>query len=313
MNAPPGKENATRQGGALKLSTEDTGRVSYLSSRVNGEGVPCPACREAGKDTDGDNLTVFPSGKFHCIAAGRDRAHNRRIIELMPELGKESVLRTSGACEARPIIKPKRLELLARIKADFPATVADLWESSPIRCDGSLDDVKAFLRLFPADALLWISDDVRKTGRPEHALYFRTRAEWEQDAITAPGTRIAPSWFRHGTISRSKETVAQHLFVVIESDDMEKYPTKDTFCSLIRWLREGCGWHLSAVVDSGNKSLHAWFRHPGSVDITQLGEHVAELGIDTNYSNSAHPWRLPGVKREGSDRRQSLVYLEGIL
>lgn len=46
----------------------------------------CPACAEIGKDTDGDNLTVFPSGKFHCIAAGKDRAHARRIIELRPEL-----------------------------------------------------------------------------------------------------------------------------------------------------------------------------------------------------------------------------------
>jgi hypothetical protein len=50
--------------------------------------MPCPACREIGKDTDGDNLSVFPSGKFHCIAAGKDKTHNRRIIELMPELGK---------------------------------------------------------------------------------------------------------------------------------------------------------------------------------------------------------------------------------
>ena len=46
----------------------------------------CPACAEIGKDTDGDNLDVYSSGKFHCIAAGKDKAHNRRILELRPDL-----------------------------------------------------------------------------------------------------------------------------------------------------------------------------------------------------------------------------------
>jgi excisionase family DNA binding protein len=110
--------------------------------------VPCPACREIGKDTDGDNLTVFPSGKFHCIAAGKDMAHNRRIIELRPELGNENALPSSGPyLAARPRTGPKHIDLLSRIKADYPATVADLWESSPVRCDDDLDDAKVFLQL----------------------------------------------------------------------------------------------------------------------------------------------------------------------
>ena len=46
----------------------------------------CPACAEIGKDTNGDNLDLYLSGKFHCIAAGKDAAHNRRIIELRPDL-----------------------------------------------------------------------------------------------------------------------------------------------------------------------------------------------------------------------------------
>jgi hypothetical protein len=278
--------------------------------------MPCPACRELGRDTDGDNLSVFPSGKFHCIAAGKDRGHNRRIIELMPELGSKDTLPSSGPALARPIPNPKRLDLLARIKADFPATVADLWEASPVRCDEDLDEARAFLRLFPADAVVWIADDVRKTGRPEFTLCWRTRAEWEAEKFTAPGTRIAPSSFRRGTISRKAANVETHLFTVIESDaigDGELYASKDEFCSLIRWLWEACGWHLAAVVDSGNRSLHAWFRHPGDVDMTQLAEHSAALGLDSKFSEPSQPWRLPGVKREGSDKRQCLVYLEGTL
>ena len=49
--------------------------------------MPCPACREAGSDKSGDHLTIYPSGKFSCAVHPGEKAHNRRIIELMPELG----------------------------------------------------------------------------------------------------------------------------------------------------------------------------------------------------------------------------------
>jgi hypothetical protein len=268
--------------------------------------IPCPACREAGSDKSGNHLAIFPSGKFHCIAAGKDRVHNRRIIELMPELGKaEHPLTSAPALAIRPRPAPKPVDLLSRIKADFPACVADLWEASPIRCDENLDDAKAFLRLFPADALLWIAADVRKTGRPEHTLFFRTRAEWEAETFTA-GTRIAPSSFQRGTISRKAANVIRHLFAVVESDTL----AKDDFCSVMRWLREACRWHLAAVVDSGNRSLHAWFRHPGTADIEQLEEHAAALGLDAKFSEPSQPWRLPGVARENATTRQCLLYLD---
>ena len=279
--------------------------------------MPCPACREAGSDKSGNHLAVFPSGKFACAVHPSDRLHNRRVVELMPELGANDIIAQPKS--KRPISNTrasnsaiKRLDLLSRIKADFPATVADLWESSPVRCDEDLDESRAFLRLFPADAVLWIAKDIYQTGRPEHTLCFRTRAEWEAETFTAPGTRIAPSSLRHGMISRKTENVVQHLFTVIESDaigDGELYANKDEFCSLIRWLREACGWQLAAVVDSGRRSLHAWFHHPGYVDVTQLAEHAAVLGLDSKFSEPSQPWRLPGVKREGSDTRQHLVYL----
>jgi hypothetical protein len=54
--------------------------------------VACPACQEAESDKSGDHLCVFLSGKFACAVHSGDRAHNRRIVELMPELGKPSDL-----------------------------------------------------------------------------------------------------------------------------------------------------------------------------------------------------------------------------
>jgi hypothetical protein len=279
---------------------------------------PCPACREAGADKKGNHLAVFPSGKFACAVHPGDKAHNRRIVELRPDLGKDEAFQPAQSKRlishpgaSKSAVKP--LDLLSRIKSDFPATVADLWEASPVRCDEDIDETRAFLRLFPHDALLWIAPDIYQTGKPEHTLCWRTRTEWERETFTAQGMRIAPSSFRQGTISRKAKYVIQHLFVVIESDligDGKLYASKDEFCSLIRWLREACGWHLAAVVDSGRRSLHAWFRHPGDVDMTQLAEHAAALGLDSKFSEPSQPWRLPGPKREGSDQRQSLIFSE---
>jgi hypothetical protein len=314
MIEPPGSENATRQGGAL-LTDYDVTTVSQAERRVNGKiTMPCPACREAGKDTAGDNLTVFPSGKFHCIAAGKDKAHNRRIIELMPELGSAKPFPSSGPClAARPRSAPKPVDLLSRIKAGYPATVADLWESSPVRCDDDLDDAKVFLQLFPSRGILWISPDIFQSGKPEHARFFRTREQWEAETFTTPGTRIAPASFKAGSYSRNRESVADHLFAVVESDEIGEgklYASKDEFCSLIRWLREACSWHLAAVVDSGNRSLHAWFRHPGSVDMRRLAEHSTALGLDAKFAEPSQPWRLPGVRRENSEQSQILCYFD---
>lgn len=278
----------------------------------------CPACAEIGKDTAGDNLSVFPSGKFHCIAAGKDKAHNRRVIELRPDLGKDDDFPPAQSKRAIPnpgASKPstKPVDLLARIKAHFPVTVADLWEASPIRCDEVLDGAKAFLRMFPAEAELWIAKDIYQSGKPEHARFFRTREEWEAATFIAPGTRIAPCSFKPGAYGRSRENVAQHLFVVIESDEIgvgKRYEDKDEFCSLIRWLQEACGWHLAAVVDSGRRSLHAWFRHPGATEMATMAQHAPALGLDGKFSEPSQPWRLPGVRREHSEQSQCLVYLE---
>ena len=270
----------------------------------------CVECAANGEDASGEHFVILANGRWGCAKYSGDREHRRGIFN---RIGRKDGLPASGPCLARPVPKPKRVDLLARIKADFTACVADLWEASPVRCDEDLDEARAFLRLFPADAVLWIAPDIYQTGKPEHARYFRTRAEWEAEKFTAPGTRIAPCSFTPGSFSRCADSVAEHFFVIIESDligDGKLYRDKDEFSSLLQWLREACGWHLSAVVDSGNRSLHAWFRHPSHADMATMAEHAAALGLDGKFSEPSQPWRLPGVARENATTRQQLVYLD---
>ena len=45
----------------------------------------CPACAEAGNDKNGDNLLIYPGGKFTCLAHQEDAAHRQRIFALAGE------------------------------------------------------------------------------------------------------------------------------------------------------------------------------------------------------------------------------------
>jgi hypothetical protein len=43
----------------------------------------CPACAEEERDTAGDHLVIYPSGKFGCVAHEKDGEHRRRIFDLV--------------------------------------------------------------------------------------------------------------------------------------------------------------------------------------------------------------------------------------
>jgi hypothetical protein len=252
---------------------------------------------------------VWPTGKFSCaVYTGEHpekRAHNKRIIELLPELGT-----------------PRKQGLLEVIKATYPATVAALSEASPVDCAEGLSESKNFLNLFPEGAILWCAPSVTCTGKPDAAIWWKTREQWLQDPPREPGSFICGSSFKPGTHSRAQKNVVEHVFVTIESDsfpepgDTEEqaakklYQTKDEFCSLIRWLREGCGWHLVAAVDTGKRSLHGWFCHPGKDDLAVLKRYSKDLGLDGKFIEPSQPWRFPGVRRENGDKRQKLIYCE---
>jgi hypothetical protein len=42
----------------------------------------CPACVARGGDTRGNNLVVYGDGRFGCVAAPKNRDHNRLILKL---------------------------------------------------------------------------------------------------------------------------------------------------------------------------------------------------------------------------------------
>jgi len=47
----------------------------------------CPACAEAGADSKGNHLVLYPDGRFGCVANPNDKEHNKSILRLAGERG----------------------------------------------------------------------------------------------------------------------------------------------------------------------------------------------------------------------------------
>jgi hypothetical protein len=90
---------------------------------------------------------------------------------------------------------------------------------------------------------------------------------------------ISPATWKPGTVSRSGENVLSAPFVVLDWDGLDGIPPVtpaeiqkhlNDCLALIRWIREGLRWQLAAIVSTGGKSLHAWFRSPPAAVMESL-------------------------------------------
>ncbi|MHC1770110.1 MAG: hypothetical protein AB9869_38480 [Verrucomicrobiia bacterium] len=82
-----GASKSRRRGPHGSGSILDMKRLRNLHRTAKGTEARCPACEEIGKDKAGDNLLIFPDGRFQCAAyinvtARENHNHNRRIYEL---------------------------------------------------------------------------------------------------------------------------------------------------------------------------------------------------------------------------------------
>jgi hypothetical protein len=151
-----------------------------------------------------------------------------------------------------------------------------LIQSSPVRIPNDRgEQFKLFMSLFPENDVIWIGNK-EDSGLPRHRENFKSAEAWASDgALKFP--LICTSSFAPGSFSRSTKNVTQRNLFVFECDkadltlaeklasrqildDADKLRNKEISVALIRRLQTDLKLKLVAVVDSGNKSLHAYFR-----------------------------------------------------
>ena len=319
----------------MSISTIDLPRLEKLRRLANGDVISaCPACREIGGDRKGDNLRVFSSGAFHCIALPNDKEHNARIFALVgikgerindPNLDHEWRQR-----QAKERLERQRMDALAKkarecrdtLAARHAWPLADVWENSPQRigCELVESDPRHFLAsLFPQSAIVW-TGEVTHSGT-NHASHWRTCHQWsESPDREAVGPMVTPATWKDATVSRTAANVLTAPFTVLDFDgydgsspttpeEIEKHLTASL--AIIRWMREQMRWQLAAILHTGNKSLHAWFHTPPPEVLASLKPSATSLGMDAGLiGRPEHPCRLPGHLHVKSGKPSRIIWLQ---
>jgi hypothetical protein len=191
--------------------------------------------------------------------------------------------------------------------------VYDLWEASPIRFEDGTHTRDVLKSLFPCGNLLCFSHKYRNGGGYDSRIDYLSELSDEEltyfDHIVpnVPNARWGVT--KEGRKSQhSKDLFEYRNYIVVEFDNT--VADKDQQAAIILWLGEHWG-DLHLVVDSGNKSLHAWFYACGCSD-ESLARHFrvpVRLGADPNLFDKMQFVRLPdGVRDNGN--RQSILYFK---
>ena len=300
-------------------------QIERLKSRGHKLEGQCPACAEDGGDRHGNHLIILADGKFGCAAHPQDGPHRQRIFQLV------------GTKQERPFDKgawmqtkqaerdtQQRQAALANaashqrdaILRDYAWPLDEVWEASPVRpADNLADNWRDLVQLMPREGLVWIGSPY-DSGEGNEA-HFRIRDEWLKCA-SQPGERMAPVTFQRGPF-RSQDAIAAAPFVCVEADaaigrkpitEADKDANKAASAALIRWISQELKWTLRAIIATGNKSLHAWFDHPGPAAVEQLATIARSWGIDDGLlRNPTAPLRLPGAIHEKTHAPATLLFL----
>lgn len=181
---------------------------------------------------------------------------------------------------------------------------------TPVAPEPGASEFRRFLEAcFAQGETVCICDNVsEEDGRPLSSGSFITREEWlarhdEPGAgILGPerrGVFVRINPFKPNLYSGSDNDVSAYRHVLVEMDERPKAEQEKA-------LRD-TGMPISALIDSGGKSIHAWVR----VDAPDRKEWEARRdliynlipGIDPKNKNPARFSRLPGAFRNGCPQR----------
>lgn len=293
----------------------------------------CPACREAGKDRNRDNLRIFASNAYHCIAYPKEREHNGRIFALVGVRGEVTAdpvaKRDFRERRARDLQKKRDDEAIRELARRHRKEIvtrwawkeADLWEDSPQRLDSDkveFDPHHFLASLFPGNSIVW-TGEVHESGQDGiHASRWKTVADWQGEDRVGPMT--APAIWKPDTTSRAAGNVASAPYVTLDFDGYDGRRPEgpaairahlDASLAMIRCIREAFFWELAAILFTGSVSLHAWFHSPPPDVLESMRSTASPFGIDAGLiRHPEHPCRLPGQRHLKTGKLSRLLWLQ---
>ena len=232
--------------------------------------------------------------------SGNPSAAEPHVAAYDPVNGWPSAMHT-----ARAELKSARLASVLKAAGNFE--LIDFWEKSPLRPPDNAAPLWALEHLFAPDDLLCV-------GRTSKDFGAKPLRDWSSSEL-ATAQFIVPNPLRKpiGTTKRgiesshSRDATGARRYLIFESD---AGLTTDDQAKILDHLQTKTHARLAAVVWSGGKSLHGWFR-VGDTSAAMMHawfRYAVSLGADPRLWFPEQFVRLPDGTRENG-KRQSIIYL----
>lgn len=328
---------------SLQIVQSRLGPIDWLYDEEGAVGdIPCPGEHLHSTPTKGNDCRVYVPDfgpiTIHCFHDSCKEVRDRVNYQLRLAIGQPPHSSASTASfmawdperaareakrDRKRSLEQQAGERLMAIKSTYSWSVEEILRVSPNEIpEHPADHFHEYLRLYSGEDILWIGTRY-DSGSDRHAANFRRVNEWMEEQ-RPPGEFVCPSIFKPGSFARRKENLVQPVMLVVECDTidpiveeklaLEQPLTEDDLTrnknqsgAIFRWLRDRVELRLRAVVDAGNKSLHAHFEHPGD-GVEDLKTVLPHLKCDRKVLQPTQPVRIPGVRRGG--KFQKLIYLD---
>jgi hypothetical protein len=143
--------------------------------------------------------------------------------------------------------------------------------------------------LFSGDPLLCLATKQEETFQTKNLSEWKAIGEQKNFIVPSPMSKRAGISKEGRESGRCLDNTGERKFLVIESDEL----TRDEQWILIAHLARFAP--LVMVLDTGNKSLHVWFRCDGKVEEEQqFMTYAVGLGADKSTWNRSQLVRVPG-------------------
>lgn len=190
------------------------------------------------------------------------------------------------------------------VKKPKPVTI------KPSGSESHVEFIEFLKAAFAENEIICICNDLTDEGKPNSSGSFLTRDQWIQKFGMPESTLLSKSGngafirinpFSPGDFTGSDKAVSSYRHVLVEMDSGSKVDQEK--------LLVDSGLPITALIDSGGKSIHAWVRVDAS-DRKQWDERrdviynaMASKGIDPKNKNPSRYSRLPGAHRDGQSQR----------
>ena len=256
------------------------------------------SCHLHAHRTEAEIFAILEAAAAGCGRHVPEREILAAIKDSWPHRWQPGQKPTTGA-KATPAWPQRDETRIAEIAAADPDALAKLRDSSPMQISKEIHDPECLIeRLFPGNPLICVGVTVYEFfTAPRDS--FKGTLESFQLVVPSPmsaltGKKLNPKPGENPMSAHTLDNTGARTYLVVECDK----GNRDTQAAVIRHLAKTAP--LTMVVDSGKKSLHAWFHCKGQPEERLLAffRMAVALGGDEATWTRCQFVRMPLAMRD---------------